>query len=828
MPQFWDLQTGQAVEVPPEHALDAIYSGKYGLAKGQEVHVLDRNGTPYPVQGAAQLQKALEQGYKLETSEQEAERVYGKRDAAAAGAAALRAMTFGLSDQFLVGAGIADEGTLAGLREGNPAISVGGEIGGLLLGGASGALGKAATKGATALGIQALKAAATPARVVTSLGRATSQRVEGKILEVLTTKGLKGAGSRIAAKTAAEAAAGVVEGSLYGVGQAITEDALGDTPTVAEALTAYVGPAALFGAAGGGLFGAGGALTKEAMSATKVASRKLSAYTRLKKSKAEQAFREGGALDELGISPPRNVANKTQAVREKWKREASEILFDEDVLPDGPIAKPTMLADEIVERTRQAAEAHGSAISELTKQLDELPGGDFPKLQTILDDIEGLKAKFANELDSAAAARQLDELKAWVEKNQPETFTDLFNLRQQPAFKNAWKATTETSAKNALKSTERLLQGYVLKGAKSLDDGLFQQLTKANDYYKRLIRLASKSKLPKLRQLDSGEFFADVMRRSAHNAAWRLIYGSTAMGALSGGVTGAVIGAGLGVGAKAMRGVVQKRAPELLTKVGQLRAIQMAVDSVDAKLGRAVGLMTKAPSIPGKGLASAFVLQKATGKHDREEAVKDLSFKLLSAQGNPEDFARKVGSVAGELEPNAPNLSVGVAETYARMLQVLLPHMPKPPSDSLLQPSAKDWRVPEAAQDKAAAVAAAVFDPISVVEEIAMGIADPRAIAAMQQMYPALSTHMLQSLIEKLGESEKEVRSGVKRQLAKFMGTVLDPLHTPFSTMQSQNVYSAAEQPQQEMGSVAKRENTELKSMGNHKTRSQIIGEPLK
>ena len=94
-------------------------------------------------------------------------------------------------------------------------------------------------------------------------------------------------------------------------------------------------------------------------------------------------------------------------------------------------------------------------------------------------------------------------------------------------------------------------------------------------------------------------------------------------------------------------------------------------------------------------------------------------------------------------------------------------------------------------------------------------------------MYPALHTHMLQSLIEKLGESEKSVSPAIKRQIGKFLQTPLDPLHTPFSTMMSQQMYAQQQAEQQEMGSVAKGESSteEIASIGNRKTRSQTIGE---
>ena len=206
-----------------------------------------------------------------------------------------------------------------------------------------------------------------------------------------------------------------------------------------------------------------------------------------------------------------------------------------------------------------------------------------------------------------------------------------------------------------------------------------------------------------------------------------------------------------------------------------------------------------------------------------------LALDLLEAQGNPEQFARKIGATIGELETAAPIASQAMAETYVRAMQALLPHTPTPPSNNLLQPNTK-WKLSEAEQDRFAAVVAAVFDPTSVLEEIAKGYADPRAIQVMSQVYPALTQHMIQDMLEKLGESSDDIPLGVKRQMSKLIQTPLYPTQTSFSISQSQKTFAPSEESQQQQGSPPKRQGSmdKLDKMGEgHRTRTQVIGAPL-
>lgn len=161
----------------------------------------------------------------------------GELKAAAAGAA--RGLTFGLSDQALTKSGLVEPETLKGLEETNPVASIGGEIAGAVAPMFAGNIGGIANLPAT----------------VAKLGTGTAAAVT-KVLPA--AESLAG---RIAAKSAASAAGFAAEGAVYGLGQSISEDALGDSNLASEKTLANIGfSAALMG----GLGGVGGALVKAA------------------------------------------------------------------------------------------------------------------------------------------------------------------------------------------------------------------------------------------------------------------------------------------------------------------------------------------------------------------------------------------------------------------------------------------------------------------------------------------------------------------------------------------------------------------------------------
>lgn len=136
----------------------------------------------------------------------------GMAKAFAAGAG--RGASFGLSDQALVHSGMVSPETLKGLEQTNPIASAAGEIVGII----------------------------GPALVGDEAGLANLPGTVGRIgARVAETAEAKGAGN-IVSKMAGRAA----EGAVYGAGQSVSENALGDHDLISEKTLANIGLSAAF------------------------------------------------------------------------------------------------------------------------------------------------------------------------------------------------------------------------------------------------------------------------------------------------------------------------------------------------------------------------------------------------------------------------------------------------------------------------------------------------------------------------------------------------------------------------------------------------------
>lgn len=138
--------------------------------------------------------------------------------------------SFGLSDQAAVHSGMINPETLKGLKEQNPIASIAGELTGIVGASAAGDFAGLANLPATALKIGRL--------------------IEGGTAAVLPLKG-----GRLAASIA-KVAGFAAEGGLYGLGQSISEDALGDSSLLSEKTISNIGWSAAMAGGLGGILGA--------------------------------------------------------------------------------------------------------------------------------------------------------------------------------------------------------------------------------------------------------------------------------------------------------------------------------------------------------------------------------------------------------------------------------------------------------------------------------------------------------------------------------------------------------------------------------------------
>lgn len=250
--------TNQLEAVPWDTAHNALISGTHNLQTGQSVNVVNPDGTLVSIP-SEEIPRALQSGYKIpgqsviteyNNQQQFGEGLGAEAKAAAAGAA--RSATFGLSDIGLTKSGLVDPNTLKQLQERNPISDIAGNIAGIGASLAAPFLTPAATVAEVGGAVTDL-ARPIASKIAQSLANPETSPIVAKILAGVGEVGAKALGSSF-------------EASVYGLGNAVTENALGDADLNAENILHNVGYGALFGGALGGALGTIGETYKGAQS----------------------------------------------------------------------------------------------------------------------------------------------------------------------------------------------------------------------------------------------------------------------------------------------------------------------------------------------------------------------------------------------------------------------------------------------------------------------------------------------------------------------------------------------------------------------------------
>jgi hypothetical protein len=183
---------------------------------------------------------------------EEVDAKYGNKVAQAILLAGSRGLTLGLSDQILTKTGLMDAEEIKGIKEANPVASTITELGG--------AVAPALFTGGTSVAARA--AMATPAGAATALAMRSGSKVAEKVAQKIVGDGLK---QQVAKKALELGTAGLVEGAIFGTGQLVTEEALGDAEFTAESIMGAAGTGMLFGAGAGAAMGALGAVASRGL-----------------------------------------------------------------------------------------------------------------------------------------------------------------------------------------------------------------------------------------------------------------------------------------------------------------------------------------------------------------------------------------------------------------------------------------------------------------------------------------------------------------------------------------------------------------------------------
>lgn len=242
--KLYDLANKKEVTLADTDVESAVKSGNFALPKDARIEVLSPEGQRGSI-ASNEAADAFGKGFKYvspgQVKDELLQKEYGEgigNEAAALGLGAARGLTFGLSDQVLEKTGAVSEEALRELQDRNPISSMTGEIGATVI--------PALASGGSSL------VAKGAAKTLPALAAKASEKVGEAALKSFA----KGSTSQIVKNAVKMGVGSAVEGALYGTGQMISEEALGNSDFNAESVLANVGLNTAMGGSIGAALGA--------------------------------------------------------------------------------------------------------------------------------------------------------------------------------------------------------------------------------------------------------------------------------------------------------------------------------------------------------------------------------------------------------------------------------------------------------------------------------------------------------------------------------------------------------------------------------------------
>lgn len=802
MAELVSRETGKIEDVPDDQVQALYQSGRYGFVKGSTVSVQDDSGAIKQVP-SSEAGKAFGAGHTFvgpdEIAKREQEEKYGGLGGGlAAGAAGVaRGLTFGLSDPVLLAGARLGGGKeakeslrekLEGYKETNPITSVGSELAGAVLPSLfTGGAGEAAVAGREGLALA--KEGATVAKVAGTAEEAATLAKEGSTVgkaaktalsaspAKLSSLGADAAEKAVAAvigdasentlarvlqKGVAKGAGGFIEGGLYGVGDQISEDTLGDHDITGEKLAAAFGHGGFYGSLVGGGLGAGG----EA----------LSSGARWALTKASPAAKK--AADSLAL---KFIGGETKAMQriEGGAQGVARELHTSGLIRAGETI------EQAAPRIRALADESAEALGVGRRALDTA-GVEGPKVDTIakrfLGDVEGqfgaLRQTHAGAF-SKAETLVADLKNQFAEKGT--TFEGLAAFRRQIDDDIRFNATPGTVNVNqeVLKSFRRTIEDEIEKATDAASSKMGADVLKEYNTGKvRFQRLVTAA--------DAAEKHAEKMGRASEFGLAEKAEATLGVvhGLASGNPLAAAGGLGIALASKLARERGISTAASVLDKIADLAAIRKSVEAVDGRMVRGLdGFLEKktpehAPKVFKTGAA-------------REEAFDAATKRVRVASVNPEESAGHIQKALQGAVTAAPKISRVAMTTAGRTAVFLAAKLPPSQSAKSITPQFDVQQKPSAfEQDKFLRYVRAADDPMGVLDDMQNGRLTKEGVETIRECYPRLFEDLQKKAIEKCADAKHPMDYNQKIQLGLLLGVPTDATLEPAFMRRMQEVHA--------------------------------------
>lgn len=784
-----------------------------------KVNVKLADGTPGTVD-ASQVEDVLDNQGEVVTPAQIAEAkeraqysTPGMEALAAAGGAA-STLSLGLSDE--AGAALGGEDFIKAQKY-NPNARLLGE-----------AAGFAAPWGAESLaertGVEGLEALGGAPALLNRGGRAVESAV-GAGLEAISPEASRALGTKILASSLEQGAGVGLEGSLYGLGQSISDDALDPEQNnlTAEKVLANMEKGALFA---GGLGAASGALVPAGKSLARYLGVESGLGEYAQKKAGEIAWRSAGGTKAMARGADR-FANGPAEIGKIWIDEAPELA--------GESAFRDMSREKLADAAVKGQAKYGSMLNEQVGKIDEMAAAEnaLPKAADISAEMQSKVADLASHAGTGAAQHSLqsfindfnkisgltDAEGQIINPDARVTFSQLRAFRRDADAKWAGNSVDPHlfGFKKDFHDIRTMLENRVEQGGQAIaarageDFADAYKTTKARYQAFKLLGKAAESGAA----ASASNNLLGLNARMAANA-----------GAIAGSVLGHIPGAAIGGAIGAAGGhFIQHHgdflAADLLNQIGHLKSIAAKSADTDMRI---------------LGAASSFVHSAEMTRSAKpslmgREEYQQVATALRSAQRDPSLLEDRLSQMTRPMLQAAPQTAQAVSTKATAGVMFLASKLPTAHGDgNLLQPG-KGMReaIPGHLEIETFQRYLRAFeDPESVLDDMRAGRITREGVETVRVNYPGLYQQMQQELMVSAADPKSpELRYDKLVQLGVMFGIPTTEFLQPdiFQTMQTNFSTPAANAGPEQMPQLSPLPNTTKRPLqldtDNLKTQAQ-------
>ena len=718
---------------------------------------------------------------------------YGDSPWRAGAEAALSSLTFGLSDKAAADLGFKEE--LRERRERNEAAALIGEVGGII--------GPAIFTGGSSLLSKGIGIAGKGLATASKAGQVVEKLTAKGLTKLMTETGKQKFARDVLKKSIAKGAGSAVEGTFYGVGELIEENALGNAEFNAENLMAYGGKGALWGGLiGGGLGGLGKSVSivVPKIKGNKIVGstiKKINNFSSNMTNPAYNSFKLGGFSDEVIERLTRNNPEMVQNL--------PKVLGH--VMKNGGVGKTLASNRNLLEAAKTNLDDLGSKIGKIVKNIDDevLEKTDFPKVKNIArkqrKELNKLRKKYldpkGNPLDEDSA-RKLARI-----ENEFKTTPKRVGLDDKLLDESHYTAKNLHDMKkkfheksNYYKKTDLTIEDEISRAfAKATRDGLQEFSHKLNSYLGKSLR-------SRLLDYNSLATFVDgfskkIGKQTNFPSARDIFVGMSALGA--------GVNPFSAYGIAALSSIFVKS--DLKNKLFVLSRIERGNQIISNKIKKGIKIFFKGGQRRAVVPLSATLLTKSPLAKERkdgivvgkpkndQEAMKNIMSNLDFVRENPENFDRIMLD---------PNLQAAAPQTYAkskelagRALLFLDRKMPRTLSKQLIVNPFLRKTFPSSDQEvyKFKKYLSAVQNPMSIIDDLEIGNLSTEGVEVMQFVYPTLYSEVQSQVFNELERTggQEEVEYPQRLQLGILMGMPTDMALIPQVIQGLQALYKEAQ-----------------------------------